>query len=102
MIVPLRNHGSDAVVSEPLADSGVAISLVSGELIGSGARPSQGLRDGDQIHHRLDSCGVVNLPGGHFDRIKIVWRGRSIVLRDLRDADEFVRLVSAHKPVVER
>jgi hypothetical protein len=36
------------------------------------------------------------------DRIKIVWRGRSIVLRDLREADEFVRLVSAHKPVVER
>ena len=36
------------------------------------------------------------------DRIKIEWRGRSLVLRDLRDADEFVRLVSAHKPVVER
>lgn len=36
------------------------------------------------------------------DRVKIISRGRALVLRDLRDADEFVRLVSVHKPVEER
>jgi hypothetical protein len=36
------------------------------------------------------------------DRVKIVARGRTLVLRDLREADEFVRLVSARRPVVER
>lgn len=36
------------------------------------------------------------------DRVTIISRGRRLVLRDLRDADEFVRLVSAHKQVVER
>ena len=36
------------------------------------------------------------------DRIRIVTRRRgALVLRDLRDADEFVRRLSHHRPVVE-
>jgi hypothetical protein len=36
------------------------------------------------------------------DRVKIVARGRTLVLRDLSEADEFVRLVASRKPVLER
>lgn len=36
------------------------------------------------------------------DRVKIVARGRTLVLRDLSEADEFVRLVAARRPVLER
>ena len=36
------------------------------------------------------------------DRIRIVTRGRgALVLRDLRDADDFVRRISHHRPVAE-
>lgn len=67
LVVALRDHGLDTVVAQPLADPGIAVPLVADEALRSHSRTTQGLGDGDLIHHRFDASGIVDLTRGHFD-----------------------------------
>lgn len=80
LVVPLRDHGTDAVLPEPLANARVAVSFVPGQTVGPRPGPSEGLGDGNALHHRLDPRGIVDLTGGDFRR-----EGKALTVSDQVD-----------------
>src|SRR5262249_50756454 len=62
------NHSSDAAGTQPVAHRRPAVGLVTGQYPWAFSWPAQRLRNGDVIHHRIDTCRFVDLARGDFDR----------------------------------
>jgi len=68
LILSLRDHCADPVITSPLANARIAVPLIPSQALRAHSRATQWLRDLNLVHRRFEAGGVVDLTSGYLCR----------------------------------
>lgn len=68
LIGSLRDHRLDLSTVKPVPDVAVAVAFVPSQAAGTATSAARARRNADRLHERLETSGLVTLPGADLDR----------------------------------